>query len=90
MARGRKVITFEEVEILDQWKSKKKGTACTKVGWNSKESSGQQMFYSEDELKDLPEGTVVTIKASQRGDFYGVIDVEVHGKVKQRTPSAAA
>ena len=88
MARGRKLITFEEVEVLENWKNKK-GTDCTKVGWNSKESSGQQMFYSEDELKDLPEGTVVTIKASQRGDFYGVIDVEVHGKVKPR-PSAAA
>jgi len=88
MARGRKVVSFEEVEVLDQWKSKK-GTDCTKIGWNSKESSGQQVFYGEDDLKDLAEGTVVTIKASQRDDFYSVLEIEVHGKVKAR-PGAAA
>jgi len=89
MARGRKVITFEEVEVLEQWTSKKKGTPCTKVGWNSKEGSGQQIFYGEDELKELAEGTIISIKASERDGFYGVIELEVHGKVRAKASSAA-
>lgn len=89
MARGRKLISFEEVEVLEQFKSKK-GTDCTKLGWNSKEGSGQQIFFGEDQLKDLDVGTIVTIKASERDGFYGVLELEVHGKVKGRAGASAA
>ena len=86
MARGRKIVRFEEVEILDQWESKK-GTKCTKVGWNSKSGSGQQIFYGNDDLFAVPDGTIVNVNCSQDGDFCRVEDFEVLGKVKK---SAAA
>ena len=89
MAKGRKVTAFIECEVLEQWKSKNKGTPCTKIGWNSKEGSGQQIFYGEDELKDLPEGTIVTVQGSEDSGFVRISSVDVVSKPKKSAAASA-
>lgn len=90
MAQGRKVTAFIECEVLEQWKSKNKGTPCTKIGWNSKEGSGQQIFYGEDDLKDLPEGTIVTVQGSQdEKGFVRVSSVDVVSKARRSAAASA-
>lgn len=70
---------FTDVQVMDKFTTKKGGTAV-KIGWMTKTTVGQQMFFGDEVGNLVQVGEKYTIKANIDGEFYRNYFVEPAGE----------
>ena len=77
---------WKQVTVLDKFETKK-GSRAVKVGWMSRESCGDHIFYGDEIANAVSVGDVVDITANMTEDGFAR-NVQVQGGSLQSTHTA--